>query len=81
MNSKLTFSAAVAIGSLLGIGAASAADLPTRPVYTKAPTHVAPQISWTGCYIGGNVGGGWTKLNAGGVAFAGVPVPFVDYGG
>jgi len=80
MNSKLTLSAALAI-SLLGIAAASAADLPARPVYTKAPAYVVPSISWTGCYVGGNAGGGWTKVNVGGVAFAGVPNPFIDYGG
>ena len=33
---------------------ASAADLPV-----KAPV-AAPAYSWTGCYIGGNLGGGWT---------------------
>src|SRR5262249_2398077 len=39
---------------------ALAADLPARPVY-KAP--VAPPIvyTWTGCYIGGNVGYGWQR--------------------
>jgi len=44
-------------------GSAMAADL-TRPgpapVYTKAPM-MAPAFSWTGCYIGGNVGGLWAK--------------------
>ena len=33
--------------------AASAADLPQAPVYTKAPA-VAP-FGWTGFYVGGNV--------------------------
>ena len=44
-----------------GIGAVSAADLAARP-YTKAPM-MAPVMTynWTGCYIGGNVGGGWAK--------------------
>lgn len=43
------------------VGAASAADLPAR-TYTKAPV-AAPVITynWTGCYIGGNIGGGWAK--------------------
>jgi outer membrane immunogenic protein len=43
------------------VGAASAADLPAR-TYTKAP--VAPPVityNWTGCYIGGNIGGGWAR--------------------
>jgi outer membrane immunogenic protein len=45
--------------TVLAVSATSAfaADLPAR-VYTKAPM-VAPVVvySWTGCYIGGNVGG------------------------
>ena len=38
---------------------ALAADLgrPAPPVY-KAPPPVVPVLSWTGCYIGGNGGGG-----------------------
>jgi outer membrane immunogenic protein len=36
---------------------ALAADLPTKaPVYRAAPVQL---FSWTGCYVGGNVGGGW----------------------
>jgi outer membrane immunogenic protein len=48
--------AAVAL-SLFISGAATAADLAARP-YTKAPV-IAPVYSWTGFYIGGNVGGQW----------------------
>jgi outer membrane immunogenic protein len=34
-----------------------AADMPQpAPVYKAAP---APMFSWTGCYLGANVGGGW----------------------
>ncbi|HEY3642555.1 MAG TPA: outer membrane beta-barrel protein [Xanthobacteraceae bacterium] len=46
----------------LASGSAMAADLsrPPPPVYTKAPV-MAPLFSWTGCYIGGNVGGLWVK--------------------
>jgi outer membrane immunogenic protein len=80
IKSELTVSAVAAIVAILEIGAASAADLATRP-YTKAPVYAAPPISWTGCYVGGNVGGGWDHFNAGEVAFAGVPTPFVDFGG
>ena len=48
---------ALAAGILVGLGAtcvASAADMAfkARPAY-------APLYNWTGCYIGGNVGGGW----------------------
>ena len=36
-----------------------AADM-TMPMQTKAPTYAAPAFSWTGFYIGANVGGGTT---------------------
>src|SRR5215212_8309438 len=47
--------------SLLAVSAveAVAADIPMKaPV--RAPV-MAPVSNWTGCYIGGNVGGGWTR--------------------
>jgi outer membrane immunogenic protein len=66
---------AVAISATLGLGGASAADLSAR-AYTKVPISQAPPISWTGCYMGGNVGAGWDRFNAGEVAFAGVPTPW-----
>jgi outer membrane immunogenic protein len=51
--------AAVAVGSTVGIGAASAADLPVR-AYTKAPAIVAePGYDWSGFYIGASAGGDW----------------------
>ena len=40
----------------LGSASALAADMPQRPVY-KAPVMMAPPPTWTGCYIGGNIGG------------------------
>ncbi len=48
-------------GVALSAGAPSnAADLGTRQPY-KAPPVLAPIpiFTWTGCYIGGHVGGGW----------------------
>src|SRR5947209_15104308 len=50
-------------GAALGSGVpANAADLGTRPVY-KAPPVIAPVpiFTWTGCYIGGHLGGGWGR--------------------
>jgi len=47
---------------------AVAADLPVAPtyapVYTKAPPPPSPVMSWTGFYIGGDVGGTWFKDQA-----------------
>jgi outer membrane immunogenic protein len=49
-----------ALGALALVNSASAADLAARP-YTKASLPGAAVASWTGCYIGGNVGGGWDR--------------------
>src|SRR3954451_23537345 len=39
---------------------AMAADLSARPVYTPPPAPVAATVfSWTGFYLGGNLGGKW----------------------
>src|SRR5262245_52459276 len=53
-------STAVAIGAILGIGAASAGDLPPR-TYANAPATAAEVYGWTGLYVGGNVGGVWAR--------------------
>jgi outer membrane immunogenic protein len=55
MRRILLAAAAVVISSSF----ASAADLPARPVY-KAPVAAPVPYTWSGCYLGGNVGGGWT---------------------
>lgn len=48
--------------ALLGISVvANAADM-AAPVY-KAPPVVAPSFSWTGFYIGGELGGAWANGN------------------
>jgi outer membrane immunogenic protein len=49
------------VGALLGLaagGAASAADLAV-----KARPMRAPATPWTGCYLGGNAGGGWSRVD------------------
>ena len=46
----------IALGALsvfVLAGAASAADMPVKAPLVMPP----PSFSWTGCYIGGNVGG------------------------
>lgn len=46
---------------MVGIGAASAADLKARP-YTKAPPMpVASIYDWTGFYVGGQIGYDWRR--------------------
>jgi outer membrane immunogenic protein len=55
---KLAFAAGILLG-LGATGAASAADMAV-----KARPVVAPLMyNWTGCYIGGNAGGGWSRMD------------------
>ncbi|MGB9115260.1 outer membrane protein [Bradyrhizobium sp.] len=58
-NLKFIVSAAV-VGALVGITAATAADLPAR-TYTKAPVYVEPAFNWSGFYVGGNIGYSWGR--------------------
>ena len=52
----------IVAAAALAAGPAVAADLRARPIY-KSPPPVAPSFSWTGCYLGGNVGGAWAYTN------------------
>ena len=54
-NSKLVLSAAIAVGTMFGAGAVSAADLAVKAMPYAAP---APAFSWTGCYVGVHGGAG-----------------------
>jgi outer membrane immunogenic protein len=54
--------AAAALGAVVGINAAAAADLPAR-TYTKAPV-MAASYDWTGFYLGVNAGGAWSQSDA-----------------
>jgi outer membrane immunogenic protein len=47
------------IAAVAMTGSAIAADL--APRYTKAPPAPVVVYSWTGCYVGGNIGGGWER--------------------
>jgi outer membrane immunogenic protein len=70
---------AVAAGVLLSLGAtgiASAADmaLKARPV-------VAPILyNWQGCYIGGNVGGAWSRMDTERFSQDTIGIAFANYG-
>jgi outer membrane immunogenic protein len=59
MHSKSALLTSTALTTSIAFisGAAVAADMPV-----KAPL-IAPQFSWSGCYIGGNVGGAWADIN------------------
>jgi len=56
----------------MGSTAALAADMGGRTPYTNAPAMMAPVASWSGFYIGGNVGYGWAN---GKTDFSSVPTP------
>lgn len=47
---------------IAAIATASAADL-SRPIYKAPPPPPPPVFSWTGWYVGFNVGGKWTSNN------------------
>jgi outer membrane immunogenic protein len=69
---KLAIAAVTGSALLTGMVAASAADMAV-----KAPIPMAPAVfSWTGFYIGANVGGAWTPSN-GGSDFAPLFPPFI----
>ena len=57
MRRTLLAVASVLAGSIL---TANAADMAARPLYKAPPPPPAPVFSWTGCYVGGNLGGGRT---------------------
>lgn len=71
---KFAFAAVAA--SVLVSCAASAADMAVKA--RPAPPPVMT-YNWTGCYIGGNVGGGWHRIRETSVTVAGVPF-VADFG-
>ncbi|MDH7795588.1 MULTISPECIES: outer membrane protein [unclassified Beijerinckia] len=49
---------------------AMAADLPRRaPAPAPAPIYVAPIFTWTGFYVGGQIGGGWGRSELAGFGY------------
>src|SRR6185312_11250809 len=57
----------------------SAADLAPAPVYKAPPAVFAPVFSWSGFYVGGNLGWGWAS-GSGTASFGGVPGSFSGSG-
>jgi outer membrane immunogenic protein len=57
MRNFLSATAAVSAVLTMSIGA-NAADLPPRPA--PAPVYAPSTYSWSGFYVGGNIGGAWT---------------------
>jgi outer membrane immunogenic protein len=60
-------------------GSATAADLGTSSLY-KPPPPPPPMFSWTGCYVGANVGGGSAAKSANDAAGAVTGVSGADLG-
>ena len=56
--------AVATFAALVGVaGAANAADLYKGGSLKDAPAYIPP-TTWTGFYVGGNVGGGWAQLDS-----------------
>jgi outer membrane immunogenic protein len=51
------------------LGSAHAADLPSTKYAPAAPMAYAPMFTWTGFYVGGNVGYHWSGGNGNGIAY------------
>ncbi|SDR26878.1 outer membrane immunogenic protein [Rhizobiales bacterium GAS191] len=61
--------------AMFGVGAASAADLPSRKGPPIAPVYVPPAFTWTGFYVGVNAGYGWANNSKNNVLPAGaIPI-------
>jgi outer membrane immunogenic protein len=55
-------SAALTLTLFFGAPSAFAADLPAQ-AWIPPPVYAAPPYSWTGIYVGGNLGAGWGGLS------------------
>lgn len=65
MRKSSTMLIASAVIHLTASQSARTADLVPRGYPPPAPTYYAPalQYVWTGCYVGGNVGGAWSHVD------------------
>ena len=72
MRKSVLMLISAAVIHLTASQSARAADI-ARPYPAPAPAPVpfyAPAISWTGCYVGGNIGGAWSNVDLSGVSGA-----------
>lgn len=53
---KILFASMAGAAAVVTIAPANAADLGLRPMYAAPPA-----FTWSGCYIGGNIGWGWGR--------------------
>lgn len=56
------------VAALVLAGGAQAADLPRRAA-PPAPIYVAPIFTWTGFYVGAQIGGGWGRSELGNISY------------
>ncbi|UXN03411.1 MULTISPECIES: outer membrane protein [unclassified Bartonella] len=61
MNIKYLIAASAA--ALIAATAANAADIVQPAPYEPAPVVTVPTFSWTGAYVGGQIGGTWSDSN------------------
>jgi outer membrane immunogenic protein len=73
-----TFAAATLVG--FAVSSATAADLRPAPYRAPPAPPPPPVFSWTGCYIGGNIGGGWAEKSWSDVSGFVTGVPGADLG-
>src|SRR5262245_17699079 len=73
--------ALAAISSATLAGSAMAADLGARAPAPYQPSPTPPPVfSWTGCYVGANIGGGWASKSFNDVSGFVTGMPGADLG-
>jgi outer membrane immunogenic protein len=71
MRKSVLMLIAAAIIDLTAGQRALAADIARGPPHPYVPqVYVPPPPSWTGCYVGGNIGGAWSNIDLSGVSGA-----------